>query len=57
MLTSKIQNHLAALCKQQKFETRTYIQFYPSDPIPLRLHGVIKAHKPKKCQPMRATGV
>ena len=52
--TSKIQKHLATLCKQQKFETRTYFQLYPSDPIPPRLYGVIKAHKPEKCYPMRA---
>ena len=54
VLTSKIQKHLATLCKQQKFETRTYFQLYPSDPIPLRFYGVIKAHKPERCYPMRA---
>ena len=53
-LTSIIQKHLATLHKQQKFETRTYFQLYPSDPIPPRLYGVIKAHKPEKCYPMRA---
>ena len=53
-LTSKIQKHLATFCKQQKFETRTYFQLYPSDPIPPSLYGVIKAHKPEKCYPMRA---
>ena len=53
-LTSKIQKHLATLRKQQKFDTRTYFQLYPSDPIPPRLYGVIKAHKPEKCYPMRA---
>ena len=52
--TTKIQKHLATLCKQKKFETRTYFQLYPSDPIPPRLYGVIKAHKPEKCYPMRA---
>ena len=31
-LTSKIQKHLTTLRKQQKFETRTYFQLYPSDP-------------------------
>ena len=36
--TSKIQKHLATLCKQQKFETRTYFQLYPSNPIPPRLY-------------------
>ena len=52
--TSKIQKHLATLRKQQKFETRTYFQLYPSDPIPPRLYGVIKDHKPEKCYPMGA---
>ena len=45
MLTSKIQRYLAALREQQNFEIRTYFQLYPSDPIPPRLFGVIKAHK------------
>ena len=53
-LTSIILKHLATLRKQQKFETRTYFQLYPSDPIPPRLYGVIKAHKPEKCYLMRA---
>ena len=53
-LISKIQKHLATLRKQQKFETRTYSQLYPSDPIPPRLYGAIKAHKPEKCYPIRA---
>ena len=53
-LTSKIKKHLTTPRKQQKFETRTYFQLYPSGPIPTRLYGVIKAHKPEKCYPMRA---
>ena len=52
-LTNKIQKPLATLHKQQKFETRTYFQLYFSDPIPLRLYGVIKTHKPEKRYPMR----
>ena len=39
---------------QQKFETRTYFQIDPSDPIPSRIYGILKAHKPEKCYPMRA---
>ena len=27
---------------------------YPSDPVPPRMYGVIKAHKPEKNYPMRA---
>ena len=53
-ITSKIQKHLGTLRKQQKFETRTYFQLYPYDPIPPRLYGVVKAHKPEKCCPMQA---
>ena len=47
-LTNKIQKLLVTLHKQQTLETRTYFQLYLSDPIPLRLHGVIKIHKPEK---------
>ena len=53
-LTSKFQKHLATLCKQQKFETRTYFKFYPSDLIPPRLYGVIKAHKSENCYSVQA---
>ena len=53
-LTSKIQKHLEALRKKQKFEIRIYFQLYTSDPIPPRLYGVIKAHKPEKRNPMQA---
>ena len=53
-LISKILKHLAALRKQQNFETRTYFQLYPSDPPPPRLYGVIKTSKPGKCYPMQA---
>ena len=31
-----------------------HFQLYPSDPIAPDLYGVIKAHKPEKCYPMRA---
>ena len=52
-LTSKIHKYFATLRKQQKFETRTYFQLYPSNPIPPRLYGVIKACKLEKCYPMQ----
>ena len=54
-LTSKTKKHIAMLRLQQKFETRTVFQIYPSDPIPPRLYGVTKGHKPKKCYSMPAT--
>ena len=39
--------------KRKKFTDREYFQIYPSDPIPPRLYGTIKAHKPEKNYPMR----
>ena len=53
-LASKIQNYLATLRKQQKFETRTSLNFITSDLIPPHLYGVIKARKSEKCYPMQA---
>ena len=32
---------------------KTYFELYPSDSIPPRLYGTIKAHKPEKSFPMR----
>ena len=53
-LASKIQNYLATLRKQQKFETRTSLNFITSDLIPPHLYGVKKACKSEKCYPMQA---
>ena len=53
-LASKIQNYLATLRKQQKFETRTSLNFITSDLIPPHLYGVKKARKSEKCYPMQA---
>ena len=39
--------------KEEKFTDREYFQIYPSDPIPPRFYGTIKAHKPEKNYPMR----
>ena len=33
--------------KEKKFTDREYFQIYPADPIPPRLYGTIKAHKPE----------
>ena len=54
-LTSKIQKKLCKLRKESKFTNKTYFELYPSDPIPPRLYGSIKAHKPEKNFPMRVT--
>ena len=52
-LTNKIQKKLCNLRKENKFTNKTYFELYPSDPIPPRLYGTIKAHKPEKSFPMR----
>ena len=51
--TSKIQKHLCKLRKEKKFTDKEYFEIYPSDPIPPRLYGTVKAHKPEKNYPMR----
>ena len=51
--TNKIQKILCRLRKEKKFTDKEYFQIYPSDPIPPRLYGTIKAHKPEKNYPMR----
>ena len=50
---NKIQKILCRLKKGKKFRDREYFQIYPSDPIPTRLYGTIKAHKWEKNCPMR----
>ena len=39
--------------KENKFDNITYFKLYPSDAIPPRQEGVIKAHKQEKNYPMR----
>ena len=50
---NKFQKELAKLRKEGKFDNKTYYKVYPSDAIPPRLYGVVKAHKPEKNYPMR----
>ncbi|XP_065665092.1 uncharacterized protein LOC136086710 [Hydra vulgaris] len=52
-ITTKFQKFLRKLRKENKFDKKTYFQLYPSDCIPPRLYGVIKAHKSDKNYPMR----
>ena len=54
LLTGKFQRHLRKLKKEGKFDKKTYSLIYPSDCIPPRLYGTLKAHKPEKNYPMRA---
>ena len=46
--TNKIQKILCQLRKENKFRGREYFQIYPSDLVPPRLYGTMKAHKPEK---------
>ena len=41
--------------KRKTFTDKEYFQLYRSDPIPPRLYGTMKAHKPEKNYPMRTT--
>ena len=50
--TSKIQKQLCKLRKVKKFRDKEYFEICPSDPIPPRLYGTVKARKPEKNYPM-----
>ena len=47
-LLNMVQKERAKLRKEGKFDNKTYYKVYPSDAIPPRLYGVVKAHKSKK---------
>ena len=49
----KIKTYLSQLNKKQRFSKTEYDSIYPSDHIPPRMYGLIKAHKPEKSYPMR----
>jgi hypothetical protein len=49
----KIKVQLSKLNKKGRLTKDEYQQIYPSDPIPPRMYGVVKAHKPEKLYPMR----
>ncbi|XP_047137571.2 uncharacterized protein LOC124814063 [Hydra vulgaris] len=53
ILTAKFQKQLSKLRKEGKLDTTTYFKMYPSDCVPPRIYGMVKAHKPKKDYPMR----
>ena len=44
---------LNKLRKEGKFDNKTYYKVYPSDAVPPRFYGVVKAHEPEKNYPMR----
>ena len=52
-LARKFQTTLREFHKQNKLTDTEYKKLYPSDPVPPRMYGVIKAHKPEKDYPMR----
>ena len=52
-IARKFQRTLRELKKQNKFTQLEYDHLYPSDPLPLRMYGTVKAHKPGKEYPMR----
>ena len=52
-LVTKFQQQISKLKKAEKIDMTTFYQMYPSDAIPPRLYGLIKAHKPEKGYPMR----
>ena len=48
-----IRKSLSILNRKGKFSKKEYENLYPSDPLPPRMYGTIKAHKPEKNYPMR----
>ena len=47
-LMNKIQKNIYKIRKETIFGNKTYFELHPSDPIPPRLYGTIKMHKPEK---------
>ena len=52
-LMRKFQREISALLKDEKIDKLMFYKLYPSDAIPPRLYGFVKAHKPTKQYPMR----
>ena len=52
-MLAKFQRTLSKLRKDGKFTDAEYREIYPSDAIPPRMYGMVKAHKPSKNFPMR----
>jgi len=53
-LVKKFQVEISRLKKEEKIDKRTFYSMYPSDAVPPRLYGLIKAHKASKNYPMRS---
>ena len=52
-ILDKFQKLLSSIKKEMNIPNRLYRELYPSDGIPPRLYGTIKAHKPNKNYPAR----
>jgi len=52
-LVNKFQKEISGLKKEGKIDLPTFYKMYPSDGVPPRLYGLVKAHKPEKNYPMR----
>ena len=50
---TKIRTILCKLNKKKRFTKQEYARIYPSDPLPPRMYGTVKAHKSEKNYPMR----
>ena len=48
---------LSRLRKLGRFSDKEYERLYPSDAIPPRMYGMIKAHKPEKRLPNETCGL
>ena len=52
-LTGKFQRVIRQLKKDGKNDINLFREMYPSDAVPPRMYGLVKAHKPSKGYPMR----
>ena len=52
-IVEKFRKVLSRLKKENKIDKRMFYDAYPSDPVPPRMYGMLKAHKPTKGYPMR----
>ena len=50
---TEVRTTLCDLNRKKRFTKNEYNRLYPSDPIPPRMYGTIKAHKVEKGYPMR----
>ena len=46
-IARKVRKTLSELKKLRRFTTNEYEELYPSDPLPPRMYGTVKAHKPE----------